>query len=399
MRIALVTNTPPPYRVPIFAKLACTKGVEFHAIFCARREPNRAWDLPPMDFAHHFLRERFFTVDDRYIHSNPDVIPLLLRLRPDVVITDGFNPTHLYAFVTARMRGWPHVAMTDGTWQSEQALSLKHRLVRRLVFRSTRAFVPASEGGEKLFRAYGVPAEACFYSWLCIDNQRFHPGVSGETELVSERPYDFIFCGRFEPAKAPLFALSVAREAALRLRRKTRLLFVGSGSLESLLHTQASREAEWVETTFHGFARQAELPGLYRSAKLFLFPTHGDVWGVVANEACAAGLPVMVTPAAGVAGELVANEINGFVRTLDLGQWADCAQRLLSDTALWQSFSERSLQRVARYDFDSAAEGLLAACRYALGERLRGQLVKSSAVNAASPASSSAATSTVKRLK
>ena len=59
---------------------------------------------------------------------------------------------------------------------------------------------------------------------------------------------------------------------------------------------------------FHGFAAQRELPDLYRSAKVFLFPTLADVWGVVANEACAAGLPVIVSPHAGVAGELVRDD-------------------------------------------------------------------------------------------
>ncbi len=364
MRIVLITNTPPPYRVPIFARLACARGFEFHVVFCSRREPNRAWDLPAMDFPHHFLRERFFTVGDRYIHHNPDVVPLLLKLRPDVVVTDGFNPTHLYAFAVARARGWPHVAMTDGTWLSEQGLSLTHRLVRRWVFSGSRAFVAASDGGQKLFRSYGVSPEACFYSWLCIDNPRFHPAISDGGHV-----HDFLFCGRLEPAKDPMFALDVARETSLRLQRTVRLLFVGSGSLESALRERAASVSHWVETHFHGFARQEELPALYRSARVFLFPTHGDVWGVVANEACAAGLPVIVTPAAGVAGELVSNEVNGFVRELDAAQWAGCALRLLGDDMLWQAFSERGLQRVARYDFDSAAEGLLVACAKALGER------------------------------
>lgn len=366
MRIVLVTNTPPPYRVPIFERLALTKGVEFHAIFCARREPNRAWDLPPMAFAHHFLRERFITVDERYIHHNPDVVPLLLKLKPDVVITDGFNPTHLYAFLVARMRGWPHVAMTDGTWDSEQALSLKHRLVRRLVYRGSSAYIAASDGGQKLYRSYGIAPEACFYSWLCIDNQRFHPDASQPARL-----HDFMFCGRLEPAKDPLFALAVARETAIRLQRRTRLLLVGSGSLDAELKSHALDEAAWVETRFHGFATQAELPALYRSARVFLFPTHGDVWGVVANEACAAGLPVLVTPHAGVASELVANDINGYVRELDLPQWADCALQLLSNPERWQAFSQRSLQRVGRYEFDSAAQGILMACELALCESSR----------------------------
>ena len=361
MRIVLITNTPPPYRVPIFSRLAHMPGIDFHVVFCARREPNRAWDLPSMDFTHHFLRERFFTVGERYVHNNPDVVPLLLRLKPDIVITDGFNPTHLYAFITACARGSAHIAMTDGTWQSEQSLSLKHRLVRRLVFRRSRAFIAASEGGQKLFRSYHVRPEACFYSWLCVDNQRFFP-----PDHRSPRDYDFIFCGRFEPAKDPLFALAVARETSRRLQRKVRLLFVGSGSLDQPLRSQALTETDTMDAHFHGFAQQAELPLLYQSARIFLFPTHGDVWGVVANEACAAGLPVIVTPDAGVAGELVVNNINGYVRPREVTLWAECAQCLLTQRERWRAFSEQSLRRVTQYNFDSAAQGLLDACEFAL---------------------------------
>lgn len=358
-RIALVTNTPPPYRVPIFNRLARWAGIDFHAVFCSAREPNREWDLPAMQFERHWLRERFVTVHGRYIHHNPDVVPLLARLRPDVVVTDGFNPTHLYAFLMARLRRWPHVAMTDGSWDSERALSLAHRLVRRVVFRGSGAFIAASAGGLRLYRSYGVSPARCFYSWLCVDNPAFAPPQS------LQRSFDFLFCGRMEPAKDPLFALAVARECAARLGRRTRLLYVGSGSLDAALR-QAAADCTDVDVQFHGFAAQHALPALYQSARLFLFPTHMDVWGIVANEACAAGLPVLVSPHAGAAGELVVDGRNGYVRELRVPLWADCAQRLLTDGTLWQSFSDDGLRRVRGYDFDSAAQGIVDACACAL---------------------------------
>lgn len=360
IRIALITNTPPPYRVPIFNRLARWPDVDFHAVFCSLREPNRHWDLPPMRFERHWLRERFISVRGRYIHHNPDVVPLLNRLRPDVVVTDGFNPTHLYAFLLSQLRRWPHVAMTDGTRDSEQSLSLAHRAARRLVFRRTGAFIAASEGGKQLYLSYGVPAERCFYSWLAVDNSTFTPNAN------ESRPFDFIFCGRMEPGKDPLFALAVAREVAIRLKRRISLLFVGSGSLDTALRQAAADCADQVDTRFHGFATQQALPALYRSARVFLFPTHADVWGIVANEACAAGLPVLVTPQAGVASELVVDGRNGFVRDLQLPSWADAAEQLLRDHALWQAFSAESLERVVRYDFDSAAAGIVDACACAL---------------------------------
>jgi glycosyltransferase involved in cell wall biosynthesis len=361
MRIALITNTPPPYRIPIFNRLARWPGIDFHAVFCAQREPNRLWDLPPSEFRQYFLRESFLTYRGRYIHHNPDVVPLLLRVKPDVIITDGFNPTHLYAFALARMKKIAHVAMTDGTQISEQSLPLVHRVLRRLVYRSSRGFIAASEGGRRLYRSYGIEEARCFFSWLCVANDAFAPAPD------ADRPFDFIFCSRIEPAKDPLFALAVARETAKRLQRRTRLLFVGSGSLDQTLRDLAQADAHWVEVQFQGFAAQQSLPGLYQSARIFLFPSHADVWGIVANEACASGLPVLVSPHAGVAGELVLEGQNGHVRELDAMAWADCAQGLLTNDERWHRFSQNSLKKVRRYDFDSAAAGIVDACQFALG--------------------------------
>ena len=121
-----------------------------------------------------------------------------------------------------------------------------------------------------------------------------------------------------------------------------------------------------VDAQFHGFALHKELPALYRSARIFLFPTYADVWGVVANEACAAGRPVIVSPHAGVAGELVVDGQNGFVSPLDPYLWAEQAVKLLSNADLWESFSKRSLALVREYTFDNAAQGLVDACRCAL---------------------------------
>jgi glycosyltransferase involved in cell wall biosynthesis len=360
IRVALVTNTPPPYRIPVFERFGRLPGVIFQVIFCARREPNRLWDLAPLDFDHVFLRERYATVNGRYIHNNPDVVRALHRFRPDVVVTDGFNPTHLYAFGYAVMRGVPHVAMTDGTDVSEQGLGKIHRTVRRIVYARSRAFVPASSGGQRHYASYGIAEERCFKSCLCIDNHAFTPPAE------PDKRYDFIFSGRIEEVKNPLFALEVAAMSARKLGRRVSLLYAGAGNLESSLTQAAERCKDTVELTMHGFAAQRELPALYQSARLFLFPTLWDPWGVVANEACAAGLPVLVSPHAGVVGELIRNGENGYVCDLGADLWSERAALLLSDADLWQHFSRRSLSVVQEYTFDQAAEGLLAACRHAL---------------------------------
>ncbi|HZW12800.1 MAG TPA: glycosyltransferase family 4 protein [Noviherbaspirillum sp.] len=370
-KLAIITNEPPPYRIPVFQRVGKMSGITLQVIFCAKREPNRQWDLPPLDFDHRFLRERITTVNGRYIHNNPDVIPALKQFAPDVIVNDGFNPTQLYAFAYAFMKGIAHVPLTDGTYQSERVLSGIHRIVRRFVYARSGAFLSASEGGTRLYESYGIPAERCFKSYLCIDNDAYL-----HTPETTQEKFDFIFCGRMVPEKGPLFALNVARETARRLGRKVRIIFAGAGSEDERVRAAASRMHDLVDARFHGFAKQRELPGLYRSARVFLFPTHADVWGVVANEACAAGLPVIVSPYAGVAGELVQDGENGFVCELDAGLWAKRAAALLMEPEEWERFSRRSLSLVREYSFENAASGLVDACRFALSERAPGKVSK-----------------------
>ena len=355
LRVAIVTNIPAPYRLPVYERLAAEPGIALKIFFCSGREPDREWDLERLSVPHTFLRERVLGWRGRFIHTNPDVWPALAAFEPDVVVTTGFNPTHLIAFAFARRHGARHVAMTDGTAMSEARLSFVHRWLRRRVYRSTAAFVGASEGSFALYRQYGIPEAAMFKSHLCANNEAFTATTSGG------RAFDFIFCGRFGPGKLPHFAIQVAGAPARRMGRQVRLLLVGSGELDARMREAAAAAAAHVDAHFAGFARQAELPQHYAGARIALFPTLGDTWGVVANEACAAGVPVLVSPQAGVAGDLVREGENGHVLPLDVDRWAQAAASLLGDELLWQSMSRRGLELVQHYTYANAARGLTLA--------------------------------------
>lgn len=359
IRLAIVTNIPAPYRLPVYEQLTADPGIDLCVFFCSGREPDREWNLGQARFAHTFLKESFVSYRGRYIHINRDVWPALQSFKPHIVVTTGFNPTHLLAYAWARIHGARHVAMTDGTLESEAALTAPHRWIRRHVYAHTAAFIGASDGAMRLYRSYGIDSSAMFKSHLCADNALFFNAPP------QAKVYDFMFCGRFEAVKNPFFALDVAHAVALRLGRRVSVVFVGSGGLEGEIRAYAkSLEAE-VETSFAGFARQEALPGWYGASRIFLFPTRWDPWGVVANEACAAGVPVLVSEVAGSAGELVRDGENGFVMLLDCERWTDAAVRLLTDESLYAAMGARCRERVAEYSYGNAARGIAQAARAA----------------------------------
>ncbi len=329
---------------------------DYHVIYCHHREPNRRWNVEAGAYSKSFLRESLIELNDRFIHVNFDVWPALNRLDPKVVITTGFNPTFLFAFFWCVIKSRKHISFTDGWMRSESNLTFIHVLVRKFVYRWSNAFLGASRHSLDLFRHYGCPEEALFQSHLCADND-FYKRFAG----AAQKKYDIAFSGQFIERKMPLFFAEVAKLLKAK-KPDLRVLLIGDGpQREAVLDVL---RAGGVDFLYAGFLSQAELPNYYASAKVFLFPTQRDPWGVVANEACAVGVPVITCPNAGVANDLVLHGHNGFVLELDAEAWCQHAWKLLSDTTLLDMFSQNASAKVQDYSYDAAAEGIFAALKY-----------------------------------
>lgn len=358
MNAVLISNIPAPYREPVYEQVSQHYPGSFTVVYCQALEPDRAWKFPLGGYPKHFLEGRRFSyhrIYDHHVHWNLGVWKTLSQLNPQVVITNGYNPTHIFAFLWARLHGRKHVAMTDGWLRSEEHLSLVHRVVRKWMLPRTAAFIGASRRSLELFRSYGASKESCFTSQLCGNNEAFlnHPEV--------DRPFDLMFSGQFIDRKMPFFFCDVAKLLKQR-RGHLRVLLIGDGPLR--IETLARLDAAGVEYEYPGFMTQDELPTRYTSAKLFLFPTLQECWGVVVNEACAAGTPVITCDNTAVDGELVIDGQTGFVLPLEASVWADASNRLLDEPALWANFSRASKSAVRPYSYASAAQGILDALEY-----------------------------------
>ena len=361
IRLAVVTNIPAPYRVSVFNIIASLPGVTLRVLYASRSEPDRQWELPALEHDHVFLTGHILKIKGKFIHFSSGVSRELKRFEPDVVLTTGFNPTHLMAWWWAVIHRRRHVVMTDGTDISESSLSLLHRMVRRLVFSTTQAFVVAAEGGVRLLRSYGVEKSRIHRSPLCANT-----AVDWTSIICDQRDIDILFSGRIVPEKKPDFALRVAQGVAKRIGQRLKMEVMGNGPLLSDLEARVALIAPDVDVTFAGHVSQSEIPAIFKRSKLFVFPTSGDVWGVVANEACMAGVPVLVSPHAGVAGELIRDGVNGRVLPLDINDWIDAAAQILAEPDLWAKMSAEAKCAVVPYSFKNAAYGIVDAARQAV---------------------------------
>lgn len=353
MKVALITNIPAPYRIPAWNIVGNLLKDDFIVFFCSHSEPNRSWTLPEMTFNHVFLKEHYYVKkgSTTVVHNNRDIFGHLRKFNPDIVITGGFNPTMLYAFLAARLRGKKHIAITDAWLLTEIGLGFIHRILRKIVYRSSAALLPCSLKGKEYFRHYGAKTEKIFISHYAIDPRKFANNIG-----FADRPYDLLFSGQLIERKNPLFFVHIVK--ALMLQFPTlKVLLLGGGPLKE--QVLAALDASGADYSFPGYAKQEELPFYYSQCKLFLFPTEYDAWGVVAHESLAAGTPVITTPEAGCADELVINNENGFVLPLEADAWIKSCLDLLSNPQKWEGFSASAKAVAAQINSEEAASSMI----------------------------------------
>ena len=129
--------------------------------------------------------------------------------------------------------------------------------------------------------------------------------------MKEQRPVDgevvFLFCGQMIARKG----LDLLLEAFARLPRG-RLLFAGrEAELPALLAPLPADVRARIE--YAGFIAPDALPAVFAKAHVFVLPSRYDGWGVVVNQAIAAGMPVICSDQVGAGYDLVEPSKNGLI--------------------------------------------------------------------------------------
>ena len=113
----------------------------------------------------------------------------------------------------------------------------------------------------------------------------------------------------------------------------------------------------------------ATVTGLsHAAADLFVLPSRHEPWGVVVNEALAAGLPVVLSDRVGAAADLLVDGENGrLVPAGDAVALANALEDLCRDPQGRQAAGEASRRIVADWGYGPSVEGFERAVRRAAG--------------------------------
>src|SRR6185312_5318202 len=146
------------------------------------------------------------------------------------------------------------------------------------------------------------------------------------------------------------------------------LLIVGDGEERARLETRAL-ELVLEGVRFPGFRNQSELPSFFALADVFVLPSRHEPWGLIVNEAMAAGCAVIVSNEVGAHADLVTNGVEGFVFPVgDIEALATDLGRVLSSPEQARRMGEAAKARVATWDFEADVRGLRQALTAVTGK-------------------------------
>ena len=316
IRVLAVSEIPTPYRLPLYRLLAARPEIELSVVFCALSEPDRPWQLDAEleGVRHTVLRGIHPRVRSRrgtFVYEiNPGIVSLLRRADYDVLVVGGYAVfATQFSLAYARARGVPYLLHSESHFAKPRAgwkAAVKSAVLPPL-FRGAAGALATGSAAARYLAAYGVdPARIrIFPNTIDVSLYRAQADAararSAEIRRELRLPERFVlFAGRLVEDKG----IGDLVEALELLGPDAPALVVaGEGPLA----------ADLGDAIRLGFVQRERLIELLALAEWTAIPSRVEPWGVIVNEALAAGSPLIVTSAVGAAEDLVVDGVNGRV--------------------------------------------------------------------------------------
>jgi glycosyltransferase involved in cell wall biosynthesis len=359
MRIALLTEIPAPFRLPLFAALAAKPGVELHVLFLAANDPRRSYPSYERAFESEVLRGKDALVGRHWIVLNGGVLGRLRRLRPDVVIVGGWNqPAFWQAAFYTRVARTPLVVWVESTARDERSGRGPVEVAKRALVRSVAAFLVPGRAAAEYVRSLGAKEVAVAPN--AVDLDVFGRRAGHRAELRAQLGLDgvtFLCVSRLSPEKG-VDVLVRAFDGV-----PGRLAVVGDGPDRERVAALAGPSVRLL-----GRIERDELVDWYAAADAFVMPSRSETWGMSMQEAAAAGLPLVASEAPGAGYDLIEEGVNGFrVPVEDVEALRRALTRVATDEAFRERARPRTLELARGYTPEAWAEAVAQLARRVTG--------------------------------
>lgn len=349
-RVVILQNFIPPYKTPLYKALE-ERLEDVRILISTPMEPNRPWPAEwkglrvrvqrTLTFRRAWKHPQGFT-DTLFVHVPIDTFWLLWNHRPDVVISNEMGARTVQAAIYRLLNPKCRLIIeADISEHTEEGRGRVREGLRRWLLPKADAVLVHGESGARYVRRFGVNDRRIFRAPYSTDVRSFE---TSQTTSSPKGTHRLLYVGQLTERKGILPFLKVfLRWAREHPERKVELRFVGDGPLRPTLK---SMQTATVSLSFLGAVSYERLPDIYAWADILVFPTLADVWGVVVNEAMAAGVPVLGSMYSQAVEELIEDGVSGWTFRPDhpseILNALDCALQTSPDALQAMKMAARS---------------------------------------------------------
>lgn len=260
--------------------------------------------------------------------DSPIAVSALLRhlniIKPNVLAIPGWGfPVSRAALRWARHHKIPAILMSESKWDDEKRVWWKEQLKSWLYVKKFDAALVGGTLHKDYLIQLGFPGDRIFLGYDAVDNEYFeqaaitarqNPEAARQRQpCIPSKPY-FLAATRFIPRKNVIRLIDAFADyhQQIGLDQAWDLVICGSGAEESAIYQRIQEHS--LNSCIHlpGFITYQQIGDWYGLAQAFVHPALQEQWGLVVNEACAAGLPILCSKTVG-ASELVEEYQNGLL--------------------------------------------------------------------------------------
>jgi len=372
IRLAVVQPVMAPYVRPVFAHLAAIPGIDLKVFVLKESlDHRRGWAVAADEaFAVEVVGARVWSAtrttpgNRKVVGVRPVSLGLALRVaawKPDVVMC-----TDITAFTSLLplkiMHPCPVGILVEETELTASQYSGWMQKVRAFMYRRASFWVPYGETKKLYLKSIGIAEERMFDGLWAVDNVLYDsPAVR-----VGRRPgapLQWITVGQLVPRKGFKELIDAWAAQGSAFGRENSLWIVGEGPSMPDLERQLRERSLAGQVTLLGHKTPEELASLYRECDAFVIPTLMDHWGLVVNEAMAAGLPILCSTYAGCHLDLIDPENGVVFDPLDAQAFVQAIGAFWHRRDRWAEMGAASRRIVSAYTPQAAAQAYARAAR------------------------------------
>ena len=318
--IVILHNLVSPYKTLLFNALYDRLGHSFRVVYLAENSEIRDWspDYQSIRFSYDLLCQG--NVERRsQTKLASATVGYLNRTRPQFLIIFGYDYLADWAAVVwAKLHRVPCVMVSE-THRLDRARVFPKEAVKRLFVAGCDAGLVAGQRHKVYLEELGMPAKRIFvYQGVGGFDGEFYLRTFAELEKrrsefrreLGINGNCFLFVGRLAPEKNLHRLLGAFSRLRQEQAGQWQLVLMGSGPQREELQARIERE-KIPGVIFPGFKVKEELLQYYAAADVFVLPSTSEPWGLVVDEAMAAGLPVVVSNRCGCYPDIVHDGVNG----------------------------------------------------------------------------------------